>query len=374
MIDFRYHLVSLVAVFIALAVGIVLGAGPLREGLSSTLESEVGQLRQERTDLRHEVDVANQRAEARERALQLLAVPAVDATLEGVRVGVVVFPGADRNTLAQLERQLDRAGGDVGLVAEVGESWADPNVDEELLTQVAETLDVPSPREATTPTVGTVLAAVLAGADRPGQLGAWLSAGAELEDAGVVAFTWRGGTTDEFTDRRPPEAVVVVGGALDATAVEEPEGEQDLGLRLDLVHALADLEVPLVLAGDGAETPAAEGEDTLDPLVAAVRADRDLADEVSTVDNLEHLSGQIAAALALAWELQEQSGHYGRGALAQDPLPAVPAARVVGVGVPVPENGPAGEPSIGLPDPGTADDDDADADAREDPAPTTATP
>ena len=31
MIDFRYHLVSLVSVFLALAVGIVLGAGPLKD-------------------------------------------------------------------------------------------------------------------------------------------------------------------------------------------------------------------------------------------------------------------------------------------------------------------------------------------------------
>ena len=31
MIDFRYHLVSLISVFLALAVGIALGAGPLKE-------------------------------------------------------------------------------------------------------------------------------------------------------------------------------------------------------------------------------------------------------------------------------------------------------------------------------------------------------
>ncbi|MDU2059289.1 MAG: copper transporter, partial [Dermabacter sp.] len=37
MIDFRYHLVSLVAVFLALAIGIVLGAGPLRDGVGQTL-------------------------------------------------------------------------------------------------------------------------------------------------------------------------------------------------------------------------------------------------------------------------------------------------------------------------------------------------
>ena len=35
-IDFRYHLVSIVAVFLALAVGIVLGAGPLNESISDS--------------------------------------------------------------------------------------------------------------------------------------------------------------------------------------------------------------------------------------------------------------------------------------------------------------------------------------------------
>ena len=40
-IDFRYHLVSLVSIFLALAVGIVLGAGPLKERLGNTLTGEV---------------------------------------------------------------------------------------------------------------------------------------------------------------------------------------------------------------------------------------------------------------------------------------------------------------------------------------------
>ena len=41
MIDFRYHLVSIVSIFLALAVGIVLGAGPLKEDLGNTLTREV---------------------------------------------------------------------------------------------------------------------------------------------------------------------------------------------------------------------------------------------------------------------------------------------------------------------------------------------
>lgn len=45
MIDFRYHLVSLAAVLIALSIGIVLGAGPLNDNIGSTLSGEVTKLR-----------------------------------------------------------------------------------------------------------------------------------------------------------------------------------------------------------------------------------------------------------------------------------------------------------------------------------------
>ena len=37
MIDFRYHIVSIVSIFMALAVGIVLGAGPLEGELVAML-------------------------------------------------------------------------------------------------------------------------------------------------------------------------------------------------------------------------------------------------------------------------------------------------------------------------------------------------
>ena len=41
MIDFRYHLVSIVSIFLALAVGIVLGAGPLQGQIGDTLTAEI---------------------------------------------------------------------------------------------------------------------------------------------------------------------------------------------------------------------------------------------------------------------------------------------------------------------------------------------
>ena len=58
MIDFRYHLVSLISVFLALAVGIALGAGPLEETIGNTLTGQVDQLRSERDQLRSDLDDA----------------------------------------------------------------------------------------------------------------------------------------------------------------------------------------------------------------------------------------------------------------------------------------------------------------------------
>ena len=55
MIDFRYHVVSIVSIFLALAVGIVLGAGPLQGRLGDTLSKEVSGLRKDKTNLNNQL-------------------------------------------------------------------------------------------------------------------------------------------------------------------------------------------------------------------------------------------------------------------------------------------------------------------------------
>ena len=56
MIDFRYHLVSIISIFLALAVGIVLGAGPLKGDLGTRLTQETTALRADKAQLRTELD------------------------------------------------------------------------------------------------------------------------------------------------------------------------------------------------------------------------------------------------------------------------------------------------------------------------------
>ena len=66
MIDFRYHLVCIVSIFLALAVGIVLGAGPLQGELGDTLTNEVAGLRQDKAQLNAQLSDATAEIDARE--------------------------------------------------------------------------------------------------------------------------------------------------------------------------------------------------------------------------------------------------------------------------------------------------------------------
>ena len=336
MIDFRYHLVSLVAVFIALAVGIALGAGPLREGISTTLESEVGQLRAERAELRSQVDQARHRAEAKEEAVETLSETSLAGTLQDVRVGMVVLPGADRNLVDAAETRVVQAGGTVAVMAELDPRWenAAPTADEQTATleELAARVQDPEPAGGGAPTVSTVLAAALAGADEPGQAGAWLEVLSALEDERQVDVTWHDSDTSPVTDRRPPGALLVVAGGLTSTTATLDPGAATLARRLELVHALAETATPVVVAGPGTEAFVEPSEDQpvdpgADPLVTAVREDGDLASAVSTVDDLESATGQLTAALALAWQLRDDVGHYGLGELAQAAFPTMPPVR-----------------------------------------------
>lgn len=345
MIDFRYHLVSLVAVFIALAVGIALGAGPLRDGISSTLESEVDQLRQERIVLRAEVDNANRRADAKDEAIGVIGEKALGGTLQDLRVGLIVFPGADRNTLDGLEGRLSAAGADVVLQAELNDKWDDPEPSQErlqLFDQLGQRLADPEPTSGGSPTAATILAAVLSGSDAEGHVGAWLAAGGALEDAGLVDLTWRDGTPASVTDRRAPEALILVSDGLTVSEATATNGIATLASRMGLVGALSKVSTPLVITGTGGEAVVADLAARVDPLVRAVREDKSLVQRVSTIDNLESSAGQIAAAFALAWQVQGDAGHFGLGELAQAPFPPLPPLRAIGG--PLPESGPAPTP------------------------------
>jgi hypothetical protein len=94
MIDFRYHLVSIVAVFLALAIGIVLGTtalnGPIESKLSrleASARSEADTLRTQNSQLQQQINNDQSFAQAN----ASLVLPHL---LDGQSVVLVVAPGA----------------------------------------------------------------------------------------------------------------------------------------------------------------------------------------------------------------------------------------------------------------------------------------
>lgn len=123
MVDFRYHLVSLVSVFLALAVGIILGAGPLQDSLGSALTGQVESLRESRDDLRAQLDDATRELDGNSKALQVAGDQLLPGTLKGRNVAIVVLP--DANDDGSVEDELTEAGATISGKVALTEAFAD---------------------------------------------------------------------------------------------------------------------------------------------------------------------------------------------------------------------------------------------------------
>ena len=113
MIDFRYHLVSIISVFLALAVGIVLGAGPLKQPIGESLQSQVDSLRTDRDDLREKLDAANGSIEDLNTYITESAPALLAETLKGTNITLVSTPKTPSQTVKEVQGRLEDAGATV---------------------------------------------------------------------------------------------------------------------------------------------------------------------------------------------------------------------------------------------------------------------
>lgn len=127
MIDFRYHLVSLISVFLALAVGIILGAGPLKEAIGDQLTGQVTQLRAEKAEMRTSLTEQENRTAGAEELLQTNSSLLLHGSLKERRIGIVTLAGADDKATADavtaIESDLLAAGATTNSHVTVNESW-----------------------------------------------------------------------------------------------------------------------------------------------------------------------------------------------------------------------------------------------------------
>jgi Copper transport outer membrane protein, MctB len=311
-IDFRYHLVSIVSIFLALAVGIVLGAGPLKEDIGNTLTSEVTKLRTDRTQLRAQLDEARKAADARDSFTEASNKSLLAGRLQNSTLSVVVLPGADSNLVKATTSTLAQAGAKIGSTVTVLDAWVDPDkrtFRSTLGEQLAPSVQVPVDQAD-----GEVVNAVLARALLTKAGGSGAGAATALE----------GLRTGELI-RYTPDRVSVATGAV---IIAGPVKGESAAERTAAAEALSSLAGALDSAGAGAVlvAPGTDGADAAQvSVVTTARGDSDQADELSTVDHAELPMGQASLVFALLEQFAGNAGQYGFESGATAAFPAMAA-------------------------------------------------
>lgn len=118
MIDFRYHALSLIAVLVALVIGVLLGVAIGDEGLVSSAERALRADIQERVEqARDETDAAEERLARRNLYEERTFATLVGSLLRGKRVAVVFLHDDTREAFEPVRQALEASGAELASVS-----------------------------------------------------------------------------------------------------------------------------------------------------------------------------------------------------------------------------------------------------------------
>ena len=306
MVDFRYHLVSLVSVFLALAVGIILGAGPLQNSIGNTLTGQIDTLRESRDSLRDELAVTEDQLSGSDSALDVAANELLPDTLTGRNVAIVVLPEASSDAVSDLIESLELAGASVSGQVTLNESYANSEKATyrgAFSNQVSEYIDsLPD-----NPTNDQVVASALDYVLRKGT-------GDENAKVLLGSLTAEGDAllSVDREVKDPADAVIVVTPEslntedADLTANEKSEIESQTGIYTEMFSEVAG-RGPTVGYGRALND---------DDLLTTLRG----TNEGSTVDSIATTPGRINVPLAVASEISGDHVSLGSQQGADAPL------------------------------------------------------
>jgi hypothetical protein len=297
-ISFRYHLVSIIAVFLALALGIVVGTTALNGPITKDLRHQVDALKGDRKSLSAQVNTLQSQVGDADKFAALYGGQIVKSSLTDLNVLIIGLPGASGDTKDGVAKEVAAAGGVVTGRIQLTGDYTDPKRAGDI---TALATGASHPIGLTYPSVddagqlgGALLAFVLLGKGQQTDLKQVLAGFSELNMVKV-----EGG--DKVT---PASAVVVVAGG--SLPLDDAGGKTELAL----ISQLQQKGGSTVVVGDHASA-------TRGGIVALVRGDETDKGTVSTVDNADTPLGKVSTALALAGMIKPEPetvvGHYGTG-------------------------------------------------------------
>lgn len=313
MISFRYHLVSLISVFLAIALGIVIGTTQLNGAVLDGLNNQVGSLTNDKRVLETRNESLQNQIDTGDAFGQAVAPTLVAGALPKARVLIVLAAeNISSDVVTQTTTLVEAAGGTISGVIQLSADYSNPQTSQELQNYATGEGQPPGIQLPVTDDTGQLVGALLAAVLMAGPKGsapvdttAITTVLAGLSSLGALSLQSPEVTTSDY-------AIMLTTDALqgdDAKVRNETLGE--------LAVALDSAGSGVVVAGDALAA-------TATGLVGTIRADTTLATAVSTVDNVDVAPGQVSSVLALSGEGLGTSGKYGTGEGTQPVPPLEP--------------------------------------------------
>ncbi|HEX2089871.1 MAG TPA: copper transporter [Actinomycetota bacterium] len=293
MISFRYHVVSIVAVFLALALGVLLGTTVVNQGVIENLSQRTNDAVRRSEQLRSQVSELQTELRNWDRFGAEVEPMLISGQLTAREVVIVTQEGVDAAEIDGVRQALTDAGASVVAVIVVTNRMAllDDDARTDLQTIIGPLASGNDPI-AMSETAARELAARLTN----GPAGGTTDLLGELIDARFVVVRDGTGTIDQ------------IGGATQALSILAGGNREPV---LAPESFLAPLTV--ALAENARPVVAAETAETAYPFVPILRRDGSLDGGLVTVDNADTMPGRIAVVLGLRDLLQEpgRGGHFG---------------------------------------------------------------
>ena len=291
MISFRYHLVSIVAVFLALALGIVVGTTALNGPITKDLRNQLHDAEHQRDALNTQVKALQGQVDDAGQFATTYGAQLVAGSLTGKTVLEIELPGATSEMEDGLSEQLSAAGAKIGGRVTITDAYLDPSRGTGIISLATGEIHpvgwTAPPTSDAAKLGGSLLAYILLGKGQGTDLTTVLGGFAGLHMV-----------TSDRADITPSTTVIVI--AHGGLASREYAGAAEQAL----VSELAAGGGHVVVAGDSASA-------SKDGLISLVRASKTDRAAVSTVDNASSPFGQVSAVLALAGATDGLVGHYG---------------------------------------------------------------
>jgi hypothetical protein len=309
MISMRYHIVSLAAIFLALALGIVLGATKISSPILTGLQSDKTSLSDRNNTLSSDNTALTARVTSDDKFAGSVAGLAVRGTLPGATVVLLTTADADPADRDAVLSLLARAGAKVTAQIQLTADFADPAHADDLRTLSARMLPTGAKLPAVSQ-VGAVAGGLLASVLLTDKNGKTTTTPAQAT-AALSAFA-SGGFLQASSTVTPGRSVVLLtGGAVTG------------GSEADRASAIADLATQLKQSAGGVVVAGRSGSESSTGTVGVIRASTASSAAVSTVDDLDTPSGRLATVLGLVEQNGGGVGRYGFASSAQAQVPTL---------------------------------------------------